>query len=184
VIDDSEYSYYIARSRNSGTNSESISSTLGMGNYFVKVESASEGNNTNYTLRLVNQTSETVNISELSGTRTFNQFVGKNDPVDYYRFSLNNLKMVSLSLNNLSADADVYLYQDSNNNGIIDDNEYSYYIARSRNSGTNSESISSTLGMGNYFVKVESASEASNTNYTLRLVNQTSETVNIRLVVK
>jgi hypothetical protein len=69
----------------------------------------------------------------------------------------------------LSADADVYLYQDSNNNGVIDDNEYSYYIARSRNSGTNSESISRNLGMGNYFVQVVSASEGNNTNYNMTL---------------
>ncbi|CAD5944791.1 calcium-binding protein [Planktothrix agardhii] len=165
VIDSNESG--IASGSRSGTSSESITRNLGIGNYFVLVEPASQGSNTNYTLRLVNETSETANIGVLGGTRTFNEFVGRNDPVDYYRFSLNSPRTFTLSLDGLSADADVTVYQDSNDNGVIDSNESG--IASGSRSGTSSESITRNLGIGNYFVLIESGSESSNTNYNLTL---------------
>ncbi|WP_081846336.1 pre-peptidase C-terminal domain-containing protein [Planktothrix agardhii] len=165
VIDSNESS--IDYSSQGGTASESITRNLGIGNYFVLVQPASQGSNTNYTLRLVNETSEAVNIGVLGGTRTFNEFVGRNDPVDYYRFSLNSPRTFTLSLDGLSADANVNLYQDSNDNGVIDSNESS--IDYSSQGGTNSESITRNLGIGNYFVLIESGSESSNTNYNLTL---------------
>ena len=165
VIDSNESR--IAYSSQGGTASESITRNLGIGNYFVLVEPASQGSNTNYTLRLVNETSETVNIGVLGGTLTFNEFVGRNDPVDYYRFSLNSPRTFTLSLDGLSADADVTLYQDSNDNGVIDSNESR--IDYSSQGGTNSESITRNLGIGNYFVNVVSTSQGSNTNYNMTL---------------
>ena len=165
VIDSNESR--ITWSEQSGTTSESITRNLGLGNYFVLVEPASQGSNTNYTLRLVNETSEAANIGLLGGTRTFNEFVGRNDRVDYYRFSLNSPRTFTLSLNGLSADADVTVYQDSNDNGVIDSNESR--ITWSEQSGTTSESITRNLGIGNYFVLVDSVSESSNTNYNLTL---------------
>ena len=167
VIDSNESSG-ITNSSLSGTSSESITRNLGIGNYFVLVQPASQGSNTNYTLRLVNETSEAANIGLLGGTRTFNEFVGRNDRVDYYRFSLNSPRTFTLSLNGLSADADVTVHQDSNDNGVIDSNESSG-IASSSLSGTSSESITRNLGIGNYFVLVKSVSESSNTNYNLTL---------------
>jgi len=165
VIDSNDST--IARGSNSGTSSESITRNLGIGNYFVLVEQGGSGSNTDYTLKLVNETSETANLGVLSGTRTFNEFVGRNDPKDYYRFSLNSLRTFTLSLNGLSADADVDLYQDSNDNGVIDSNDST--IARGSNSGTSSESITRNLGIGNYFVLVAQGGANSNTNYNLTL---------------
>ncbi len=163
AIDSGENIY--TDSRRGGINSESISLNLAVGSYFALVEADSEGRNTNYTLRFVNQSSEAVDVGLLNGTRTFSELVGRTDPRDYYRFNLNSPSSFNLTLDGLTADADVILYEDTNNNGLIDSGEDIY--TDSRRGGTNSESISRNLPSGNYFLVVRG--DEANTSYNLQI---------------
>ena len=76
------------------------------------------------------------------GTQTFTDWVGSLDTNDYYRFTLNGRSSFNLSLNGLSADADVQLL---NGNGQV--------LQSSTRSGTSAESISATLDGGTYYVR-------------------------------
>ncbi|MFB2880088.1 pre-peptidase C-terminal domain-containing protein [Floridanema aerugineum] len=100
----------------------------------------------------------------LSGTKNISESVNNTNPIDIYSFSLDTNNDFSLTLDGLSADADVYLAQDTNGNGQI---EYDEIIASSELSGTNSEAISSFLSPGQYSVVVQQFE--GNTNYNLRL---------------
>lgn len=153
----------IASSLNTGTTSESISRQLTTGNYYVRVYSHNRSN-TVYNLTMTanppdgagNTLSLARNIGTLSTTQRFNDFVGNTDTNDYYRFNLTTASNFSLSLNNLSADADVQLL---NSNGVT--------IQSSTLGGTTSDNISRQLNAGTYYVRVYPYSGS--TNYTLGL---------------
>lgn len=81
---------------------------------------------------------------------------GNNDKNDYYKFSLGGPINFTLSLTGLTAEADVRILKDINNNGVID--SQSEIIATSANTGTLDEQISLQLAAGTYFVQVVSAS--------------------------
>ncbi len=152
-----------------GTSPESISLFgLSAGNYFVEV--AQFSGNTSYTLDLtadaaggILSTARTIGI--LHDSQSFRDFVGSTDSSDIYRFSLDTTSNFSLSLSGLSADADVLLIRDFNNNGIVD---FGDILASSAASGTSPEAISlNGLAPGTYFVQV--AQFSGNTNYDLQL---------------
>ncbi|KAF3884307.1 MULTISPECIES: S8 family serine peptidase [Nostocales] len=87
--------------------------------------------------------SNAYNIGTLKGPQTFTDFVGYSDPVDIYRFNLSSHSSFNLSLNGLTGDADVELY---NANGSL--------VEKSVNSSTNMEWLDGTLLAGTYYVKV------------------------------
>jgi subtilisin-like proprotein convertase family protein len=97
------------------------------------------------------------NLGALGSQRTFNDYVGRSDTNDYYRFTVNRTSRFSLAMSGLSADADVQLL---NANQTV--------IASSVRGGSSSESISRTISAGTYYVRVYPYGGA-NTNYTLRL---------------
>ncbi|NEP78326.1 MAG: pre-peptidase, partial [Okeania sp. SIO3B3] len=131
----------IRTSRRGGSNEESISQTLDAGTYFVRVFSVGNAN-TNYDLDLSaevvgapdlagNNRGNARNIGRLSGSRDFEEFVGTTDRNDYYRFTLGQRSELDLSLDDLSANANLQLLR---NNGSV--------IRTSRRGGSNEESIS------------------------------------------
>jgi hypothetical protein len=166
----------LGQSLRSGTQSELINlNNLAAGTYFVRVDQFSGG--TNYTLMLTaDAAGETLstarNIGILNSSRSYRDFVGTIDAAsntvdldDVYRFSLSTTSNVTLNLTGLSADADLYLIRDFNNNGVVETAEL---LSRSILSGTANESITRTgLLAGNYFVLV--AQVSGSTNYTLNL---------------
>jgi|GEM_PF-968057 len=163
----------IASSIASGTTPESIARSLTAGTYFVQVYPFN-GINSNYRLSLSasptfdgagNSLSTARNVGTLTSNLTFNDFVGAADTNDFYRFNLNTGSNFNLSLSGLTADADVELIQDFNNNGFVDDGEI---LARSINSATNPETLSRLLSAGSYYVRVYPFL-SSNTNYSLSL---------------
>lgn len=105
---------------------------------------------------------------ELGTISTSNQtgLVGDNNTVDTYYFSASSLGSVQLnaSLTGLTADADIRLVQDSNNNQIVDSNEI---LAYSRLGGSFSESLSYSVNSGDYFVQVYQYS--GNADYNLSI---------------
>ncbi|MBF2014650.1 MAG: pre-peptidase C-terminal domain-containing protein [Rivularia sp. T60_A2020_040] len=95
-----------------------------------------------------------------SGEIIFRDSVGNSDIEDFYRLNLNNPNnKLDLSINGLSADADLELL---NSSGEI--------IARAANSGNIGESLSiNNLENGAYYIRVLQGIEPTNTNYNLSL---------------
>lgn len=96
------------------------------------------------------------NLGTLNRPFTLTDFVGNSDVSDIYRFNLASNSSFNLSLNGLTADADVELL---NGNGTR--------LAISGASGTTSEWIDGSLNTGTYYVKV--FQYTGNTNYRLSL---------------
>lgn len=74
---------------------------------------------------------------------------------DVYKFNIHGTKDFHLSLNNISHgdNADLYLYKDSNHNGVLD--HHDLQVASSRNSGNADELLSYQASDGKYFAHVE-----------------------------
>lgn len=100
--------------------------------------------------------------------QSFSDFIGASEPADIYSFILNAPSLFSLTLDGLSADADVELIQDLNGNGAVGSDDI---IASSNNFGTASEEIVSNgaLPAGTYFVRVSPFQ--GDVNYNLRLIS-------------
>ena len=154
-------------SLNGGSTAESISQSLTAGTYYVRVFPYS--GNTNYNLALsatasipADNAGNTLvtarNIGTLSSTQTFSDWVGSADTNDYYRFSLTQASTFNLTLNGLSANADVQLL---NSSGTV--------LQSSTNAGTTAESITSqSLTAGDYYVRVfPNSGSTNNTSYSL-----------------
>jgi subtilisin family serine protease len=168
VVDDGEV---IKVSALSGTQPASmLLHPLAAGTYYVRVYQFN--GSTNYNLNLSatavveNKLGTAQNIGTLSGSRTFKGFVGSSDTQVFYRFSLNTISNLNLSLKGLSADADVQLIRDANNNGVVDYRSEALDV--SALSGTQPESmLIDPLAAGTYYIRVYQSS--GNTNYNLRL---------------
>jgi Calpain family cysteine protease/Bacterial pre-peptidase C-terminal domain len=83
------------------------------------------------------------------------EWIGTSDPTDYYTCTLSGRSSFNLALNDLSANADVQLLD---KNGAVVTGSYS--------DGRNSESISTTLETGSYYIRVYQVGGA-NTSYKL-----------------
>jgi uncharacterized protein (DUF2141 family) len=100
-----------------------------------------------------------------SNSQTFSDWVGISDKQDFYSFNLSNRSSLNLTVDTLTADANVQLIQDKNNNGVIDSGET---IKTSARTGTSAESIVTNLNAGRYFIRVYNSGNAE-TNYNLRV---------------
>jgi hypothetical protein len=105
---------------------------------------------------------------ELGTISTSNQtgLVGNDNTADTYYFSVSSFGSVQLnaSLTGLTADADIRLVQDSNDNRIVDSDEI---LAYSSIGSSSSDSLSYSVNSGDYFVQVYQFSE--NTDYNLSI---------------
>lgn len=164
------------------TNPEAINTVLAAGTYFVGV--IQFDGNTDYNLSL-SATSATIpndgagntlgtarDLGLLNSSQNFSDFIGTVDPDDFYRFTLNTRSDLNLVLNNLSADADLQLIQDINNNGIVDDVvglvDGGEILSSSESTGSDPETIDfEGLDPGTYFVRV--LQYDGDTNYNLSL---------------
>ncbi|NGZ28194.1 MAG: hypothetical protein G8345_15040, partial [Magnetococcales bacterium] len=153
----------LASSSLGGSSSEYLEAELQAGTYTVYVRQYS--GDTGYQLNLNavsnndgagNTASEAFDVGALSGSLTFNDWVGDDDQNDFYKFSLNQASNVNISLSNLGADADVVLY-DANGTRL----------AAPFLGGTSDENISLDLAGGTYYVRV--AQFSGETSYQLQL---------------
>jgi hypothetical protein len=103
-------------------------------------------------------------------TRRFFNFVGNADPIDTFRFSLSGTSNhVNAALTGMTQDADLYLYRDINNNGIID--PFDPLVSQSTRGGNSDDSINVRItAPGAYIAEVRRFS-SSNTFYRLGLSN-------------
>ncbi|MBD1921124.1 pre-peptidase C-terminal domain-containing protein [Microcoleus sp. FACHB-831] len=111
-----------------------------------------------------NTMGQALNLGILKDTRTYNDFVGSVDVVDYYRFQLDTTSNVAVNLSSLNAYTHVELILDRNTNGQVDNGEVLYQNARS-----SSASIGQPLGAGTYFIRVYPDSRNENTTYTIEV---------------
>jgi len=176
----------IASGYGSTSSNDSISETLPPDTYFVKVES-SRYNNTIYDLNLAvvskpsnllfdpgSSLGKAYNLGTLSSKTTSNRivqdFVGKLDKADYYKFTLDKAGDFNATLSGLSGSVAISLIRDANNNSLIDGNERIRY---GNGSTSYNNPISTSLQSGIYFIEVEPG-YSTNTAYTLTLANQIS----------
>lgn len=159
---------FITASRNYSTGEDSISRPLGAGNYWLVVERYSSSD-TRYTLNLsgvsTGRTDSGGNIGVLSGERRFGDFVGNSDKTDNYTFTIDSVRDFNATLTGLSGNADIELYLDQNQNGVIDSGEF---ITASRNYGTSVDSITRSLAPAQYILSVGQYS-SNDTLYDLAL---------------
>lgn len=137
---------------------------LGPGTYYVGV--AKEKGETAYTLSAEvisdnlppdgagNSLGQAADLGVLSGVQTRRDFVSAEDPDDFYRFQVNDFSQFTLFLDEQTANAQVYLIQDVNGNGLVDPDEV---IVGSESQGADREYISRTLTPGSYFIRVNYA---------------------------
>ncbi|MFN6307899.1 MAG: S8 family serine peptidase [Microcystis sp.] len=162
----------IASSLRGGSNPERITRQLSAGTYYIRVYCYT--GNTNYNLAvsaaplapvdLAGNTLATARaITVGSSTTSYTDWVGSTDTNDYYCFTLANSGNFNLGLTGMTADADVQLL---NSSGSV--------IASSTNGGTASESITSQLSAGTYYIRVYPYT--GDTNYNLA-VSATTATV-------
>jgi Bacterial pre-peptidase C-terminal domain len=151
-----------------GTFTDSISSQLAAGTYYIRVFPAIASFNTTYTLSLAatppDQAGNSLGLARsitFGATPTsYQDYVGITDPNDYYRFTLFSTQNVSLALNGMSADADVQLLD-----------VFGAVLATSELDGTAAESINRQLGIGTYYIRVYPYNNA-NTTYNLSMSTQ------------
>ena len=179
----------IAISDAEGNDPEAIDiNGLATGTYYVWLSRSS--GNTNYNLNLSatpavippdqagSTPSTAFDIGSLSSASNFSDFVGNVDPEDYYRFSLANVSGLRIQLDGLSADADLELAQDTNNDGVIDSDEI---ISTSDLSGTDAEVIDiSALAAGTYFVRVHQYEGDTNYNLSLTPTNPVGSDLSVK----
>ena len=142
-----EFSY------NGGDESESIERRLEAGTYYVLVVPY-DGAASDYQLTLDaqldapdeagNSPSQARDVGVLNESKTFEDRVDRSDTVDFYRFQLDQVSDVSIQLDRLRSDVDLYLFD---SNGRL--------LAQSFRGGNQSESISARLESGTYIVMVE-----------------------------
>lgn len=164
-------------------NSASLVADLPEGTYFLSVNDADWYNsgNTRYNLTLA-QTPKPSNLSAdppsdsisaynlgtLSGTVTAQDYIGSLDNRDFYRFDLSQTHAFTATLNNSPYQTEMYLYADSNGNGIADPPElvaysswyYPYY---------GNPVISAPLNAGTYFLLINALNSSTGSAYTLTL---------------
>ena len=163
--------------------SDGVTVNLNSGTYFVAVLSGSS-NATNYDLNLSgsainnpnpptnpgNTPREAYDVGLLNTSQSFNQTVSPTDTDDYYRFSLNDFSQVSISLTESTGNANLFIVQDVNNNGISDSGETIYNVGFS-------DGVTVNLNSGTYFVAVLSGSSNA-TNYDLNLSGRVINNLN------
>jgi hypothetical protein len=161
---------FVASSVRGGAANETINlSGLAAGNYFVRVYQFS--GDTNYTLGLSpnfanNLLATEVNAGVLGASYSNVGSISSTNTANVYQFTHSGGNF-NLAMTGLSADADVQLIRDSNNNGIA---EVSEIVTGSYRGGNYDETINlESLTAGNYFVQVYQYS--GNTSYTLRMSN-------------
>lgn len=154
----------LASSTLTGSQADSISKTLDIGTYYVRVFPASTAD-TDYTLSLNgsiydgagNTLPAALDAGVLTGTKTYKDFVGASDSDDLYKVTVNLRSNFTATLNGLGADANLELL-----------NSLGQLIGQSTNPGTTADSITRTLDPGVYYIDVVPTA-AGDTNYTLTL---------------
>jgi Bacterial pre-peptidase C-terminal domain len=156
-----------------------IKKTLETGTYFIRIRSAGSNSRVRYSLvgsaplpitgaplpsappvsnSPAAPSASTVEVGILAGTQTFpKQVVGSNDnPADFYRFTLSQIGSFNATVSNVTGNALMRLYIDSNGNGVADTNED--FLSGSGSNGFSSPISTAALPAANYILEVDNNS--------------------------
>lgn len=184
LIKDSNYSANVdagevlATSTNPGTQSDVIFKSLRAGTYYIGV--ASRGGNTSYTLALTadyagNTLGAARNVGTISSSVSAGDFIGQNDPNDYYRFAINSPEKITAALGTLSSSVGLQLISDSNHDRIVESTD----VLADSTIGTTGGSVQETLAPGVYYVRVYQTGNSSNYHLT---ISATTPPANLHIV--
>jgi len=150
----------------------SIPLDIPRGTYFIRVEGFSNVSRP-YELTLVptlfggnispdpgNTLPAASDLGVFSGTRSIREYVGRLDTNDLYKFTLNDLSNLQVSVTGSST---FQFILDSNSNGLIDSGEV---FASNRSFGV----VPTDLPPGTYFINVEPRSSIGSNSYEMTLV--------------
>ena len=152
-----------AYSNSTGT----ISKMLGADSYIATV--LFKGGNTNYNFQIINNTNDAVKVGELPDRKTFSETssLNRQNRKKYYQFTLKSTSNVNISLDRVTNEVGMWLYVDTNGNGVIDSGEQvDSASAYSNSTGT----IKRSLGADDYILVVQE--KGGNTNYTVNMTAQ------------
>lgn len=107
------------------------------------------------------------NLGVINGSFSLTDFVGEDNPNDYYRFVLENNSEFDLTLGALTSNATVALIKDYSQNGEFDDGDGDVLAYNFGHSGQNAK-INQALAAGTYFIGVSPRFD-DNVDYDLRL---------------
>ena len=144
-----------------------INRTLGPDSYIATVQF--KGGNSDYNLQIVNNTNDAINLKSLQERKTFSHTgsLNRKNRQKYYLFSLQSTSNVNVVLDQVTNQVGMWLYVDTNGNGVIDYGEQIDSVsAYSNSTGT----IKRNLGADNYIVVVQE--KGGNTNYTVTMTSQ------------
>ncbi|WP_367288335.1 S8 family serine peptidase [Laspinema palackyanum] len=157
----SEPEEVIVTSESKGAQQERMERVLSPGTYFLRVNTI-QGDST-YNLWLEanapefpangagNGVADAFNFGLLDRVQRTSGIIGPENPNDFYQFQIDRPRTISLFLDGLSANADLYLVQDRNSNQAIEPEEM---VALSTQKGSTLEQIHLTLDPGNYQIMV------------------------------
>lgn len=152
-----------AYSNSTGT----IGKMLGADSYIATV--LFKGGNTNYNLQIINNTNDAVKVGELIASKSFSETgsLNRKNRQKYYLFTLKSTSNVNISLDQVTNEVGMWLYVDTNGNGVIDSGEQvDSASAYSNSTGT----IKRSLGADDYILVVQE--KGGNTNYTVNMTAQ------------
>ncbi|WP_448601889.1 PPC domain-containing protein [Thermoleptolyngbya sp.] len=158
-----------------------VNQDLPQGTYFVRITPSSSNTSTQYRLELVatpfggspppdpgNILATARNLGAVAGTVTAREYVGVLDDLDAYRFTLNDLSNVQVSVQATSANTRIQLVRDINGNGLVDNGEV--IVSETNFSSTNLSRFTQDLPAGTYFITVASRNASDSTLYEMNLV--------------
>lgn len=153
--------------------SAALNQPLRAGVYYLRVSGETS---THYSLNLFataptlprdfagNTLAKARNLSSLSGTTTYSDFVGDFDPNDYYRFTLDAASSLRVMLKGQQPGFQFALIHDANQNGVLDRGET---LASKYSWGSGAIATRKLLEAGTYYLHVSRIS--GNIDYTLTL---------------
>jgi len=133
----------LAYSNSPGT----ISRSLGPDSYIANVKF--KGGNSDYNLQIVNNTNDGINVKSLQDSKTFSDTgsLNRQNRQKYYLFSLTSTTNVNIILDGVTNKVGMWLYVDTNGNGVID---YGEQIDDALAYSTSAGTIKRSLGADDY----------------------------------
>jgi serine protease len=167
----------LRRSTKAGISADQIGiAALAPGTYYLRV-SPYLSNSTAYNLTATTSFAESgdaiaqaTEVGILSGRSIFSGSVGIDDQRDLYSIRLNDTSSLEITLSGLTRDADLRIYRDINDNGVLEQTEL---LGSSVGLGTQNEQVNLTgLTAGNYFVSI--SQYGGDTTYELSMTSDTA----------
>ncbi|MEZ2231390.1 hypothetical protein [Microcoleus sp.] len=116
----------------------------------------------------VEQNGSTVNLGSLEGSCPFAGNVSSNNLENRYRFKIDNPSNISLFLDDVNSEVEMFLYSDKDGTGIIQ-----YQLENTSAIKLRTGIIKQELNVGSYIIVVKM--KARDTPYSLQIINNTSQ---------